>query len=58
MDDYAASAEAAYENPGEQSPMGFMALGRKIQGSENTSPWMDRKRSVLPSLIGTENTNW
>ena len=34
LDEYAlASAEAAYENPGDQSPMGFMALGREIQGS-------------------------
>ena len=39
MEEYTlASAEAAYENPGEQAPMGFMALGGEIQGSENTPP--------------------
>ena len=27
------SSEAAYENPREYAPMGFMALGREIQGS-------------------------
>ena len=42
------SAEEAYENPGEQAPMVFMALGGKMQGSENTSHWMDRKRSYFP----------
>ena len=59
MEGYAlASAEAAYENLGEQAPMGFMASGGEIQGSENTSPWMNQKRSSLPSLTGTKNTNW
>ena len=39
MEEYAlASAEAAYKNPGEQAPMGFMALGGEIQGSENAPP--------------------
>ena len=50
-------AEAAYEKPGEQAPMGFMALGRKIKVSENTHTYIDRKHSSLPSLNGTENTN-
>ena len=59
MEKYAlASAEVAYYNPGEQAQMGFMASGRKIQVSENTSPCMDRKRSSFPSLTGTNNTNW
>ena len=59
MEEYAlASAEAAYENPGEQAPMGFMAPGGEIQGSENTPPWMNRKRSSFPSLPGNDNTNW
>ena len=40
-----ASAEAACGNPQEQAPMGFMASGGEIQGSENTSPWMDQKSS-------------
>ena len=38
--------------------MRFMASGGEIQGSENTSPWMDRKFSSFPSLTGTKNTNW
>ena len=39
MDQYAlTSAEAAYENTGEQAPMEFMASGGEIQGSENTFP--------------------
>ena len=53
-----ASAEAAYENPGEQAPMGFMASGGEIQGSDNTPPWMGRKCSSFLSLTDTENTNW
>ena len=36
--------------------MVFMASGGEIQGSENTSPWIDRKRSSLTSLTGTKNT--
>ena len=36
MEEYSlSSAEAAYENPGEQAPMGFMSSGGEIQGSEN-----------------------
>ena len=59
MGDYAlASAEAAYDNPGEQAPMGIMALGGEIQGSENESPRMDRKRLFYPSPTGTDNTRW
>ena len=59
MEEYAlASSEEAYESTGEQELIGFMELGREIQGSENTPPWMDRKRSSLPSLTGTNNTNW
>ena len=53
-----AYSEAANEIPVEQAPMGFMAPGIEIQGSENTSPWMDWKRSSFPSLTGTDNTNW
>ena len=59
MEEYAlASVEAAYKNQGEQAPMRFMASGGEIQGSENTSPWMDRKFSSFPSLNGTNNINW
>ena len=38
--------------------MGFMASGGEIQVSKNTTPWMDRKRSYLPSLTDINNTNW
>ena len=38
--------------------MGFMALGKEIQESENASPRMDRKHSFPPSPTGTENTRW
>ena len=59
MEEYVlASVEEAYENPGEQAPMGFMASGGEIQVSKNTTPWMDRKRSYLPSLTDINNTNW
>ena len=53
-----ASTEADYENPGEQAPMGFMVLCEEIQGPENSPTWMEWKRSSLPSLTGTKNTNW
>ena len=59
MEEYAlASAEAAYENPGGQAQMGFMVLGKEIQGSENVSPQMDWKRSFSPYRTGTDNTRW
>ena len=35
-----------------------MASGGEIQGSENTPPWMEQKRSSFHSLTGTENTDW
>ena len=35
--------------------MGLMGLGREIQGSENTSPWMDQKRSSLTSRNDINN---
>ena len=38
--------------------MGFTESGGEIQGSENTSPWMDQKCSSFPSLTGTDNNNW
>ena len=54
LEDYAlASSEAAYENLGEQEPMGLMAVGREIQVSENTPPWMDCKHSSFPSRTST-----
>ena len=53
-----ASAEAAYENRGEQAPIVFMELYGEIQGSENTPPLMERKLLSLPFLTGTENSRW
>ena len=52
MEEYAlASAEVAYENPGEQEPMGFMKLSGEIQGSENASPrWTGKVHFSPPPL--------
>ena len=59
LEEYALdSAEEAYKNPGEQAPMGIMALGGGILVSENTSPWMDQKHSSLPHPTGTNNNRW
>ena len=59
MEEYAlASAEASYENPGEQSPIVLMALGVEIQGLLNTPTWVDRKHSSFPSQNGADNTRW
>ena len=59
MDEYElSSAEVAYKNPGEQAPMVSWELGVEIQGSENTSTWMDRKFSYLHYPPGTDNTRW
>ena len=52
-----ASAEAAYENPGEQSPIVFVALGGEIKVSLKKYHCMDQKGSSFPSLTGTDNTN-
>ena len=49
MEEYAlASAEAAYEYPGEQAPMGFLAA----------SHWWDIKKNTFTSQTFSENTNW
>ena len=50
-----ASAEAAYENPGEQAPMGIMALGGEIQGSENEPPpgWTGNIHFTPPQMAPT-----
>ena len=59
MEEYSLdSEEEAYENLGEQAPMGFVELGGEIQGLENASPRMDRKRSFFPSPNSTYNTRW
>ena len=43
MEEYAlASAEAAYEDPGEQAPMGFMATGVVFHDG-NASHWWELK---------------
>ena len=44
-----AYAEAAYENPGKQEPMGFMELCREIQGSENEPPRWTVNVHFLPT---------
>ena len=51
MEEYAlAFAEADYEDPGEHSPMGFMATGGGFH-DRNTSHWWDHPPPHLPSRL-------
>ena len=52
-----ASAEAAYEDPGEHAPMVFMASGVVFHDG-NTYHWWDQKHPPFPSQTFSENTNW
>ena len=57
MEEYAlASAEAAYEDPGEQTPLEFMASGEVFHDG-NVSHWLDQKHPSFPSQAFLENTN-
>ena len=59
LEEYALdSVEAAYANPGEETPMIFMELGGEIQVSENKLPWMDQKRYYFPCLTDADNSRW
>ena len=58
MEEYElASAEAAYEDPGEQAQMGFMAAGGRFNDG-NASHWWDQKHTSFPIHNSSENTNW
>ena len=58
MEEYAlASAKAAYEDPGEQAPMGFMVTGGGFYGG-NFSHWWYQKHSSFPSQNFSDNNNW
>ena len=58
MEEYAlASAEVAYEEPGEQEPMIFMAAGGLFNDG-NASHWRDHKHPSFISQTCSENTNW
>ena len=49
MEEYALDyAEASYEDPGEQAPMGFMDAGGRFH-DVNASHWYDQKHSSFPS---------
>ena len=50
-------AEASYEDPGEQAPMGFMDAGGGFH-SGNASHWWDHKQTSFPSQTCSDNTNW
>ena len=47
---YLASSEAAYEDPGEQAPMGFMAE-RGLFHDGNASQWWDHKHPHFLSIL-------
>ena len=51
-----ASAEAAYEDPGQQMPMGFMASGGQFYGV-NASNWVDQKQPSFTSSTYSYTTN-
>ena len=50
------SAEAAYEYPGEQAPIGFMSSG-EVFHDENDSRWWNQKHASLTNHTCSENTN-
>ena len=59
LDEYAlTSAEEAYENRGQQEPMGFMASGGEFHESRNDSRWLYQKHPSFPILTGSDNSKW
>ena len=52
-----ASAEAAYEYPGEQAPMGFIASGGGFHYG-NSSHQCYQKHLSYPGQTCSDNTNW
>ena len=53
-----ASAEAAYEDPGEQVPMGFVSSGGEFHEAKSDSHWLDYKNPSFPSPTCSDNSNW
>ena len=51
-----ASAEAAYEDPGEYAPMGIMSSAGGFHDG-NASHWVDQKQPSFPSPTYSDNTN-
>ena len=51
------SVETAYEDPGEQAPMGFMTAGGGFHDG-NVSYWLDQKHPSFTSQTCSDNTNW
>ena len=59
MEEFAlASAEAAYEDPGEQALIIFMNAGGESHEARNASYWWDCKLPSFPRQTFSENTNW
>ena len=57
MEEYVlASAEALYEDPGEQAPMCFMDAGGVFHDL-NFYHWWDQKHPSFPSHTFSDNTN-
>ena len=52
-----ASLGAAYEDPGGQTPMGFVALGGEFR-DQNASHYADQKQPLYPRLNYSDNINW
>ena len=58
MEEFAlAYEEAAYEDPGEYMPMGFMATGRGFHDG-NVSHWWYHKQPSFLNQTCPDNTNW
>ena len=58
MEEYVlASAEAAYEYPREQAPMGLLTAGGGFH-DWNVSHWWDQKQPSFPIQTFSDNNNW
>ena len=51
LEEYAlSSSESAYEDPGQQAPIGSMASGVESCESGNDSHWLDQKQPSFTSI--------
>ena len=53
-----AFAEAAYQDLGQQTPMGFMDSGGEYHQIKNYYHWLDQKHPSFTILTFSENTKW
>ena len=51
-------SQAAYYDPGQQGPTGFMASGGEFHKSGNASHWADQKQPSFPSPTLSDNAKW